>query len=54
MPLFVIFVKRKPPALPVVPKSFSFAQIIYPSEARNRNSLLLEEKVSGYRLTDEV
>ena len=31
-----LFVKRKPPAVLVVPKSFRFAQFIYPSEARSQ------------------
>jgi len=34
--LVVMTVYRKPPALLVVPKSFSFAQFSYPSEARNQ------------------
>ena len=30
------YCKRKPPAMPVVPKSFSYAQKKYPSEARKQ------------------
>jgi len=33
--LLRLFVKRKPPAVPVVPKGFSYAQKKYPSDARN-------------------
>ena len=32
----ILFVKRKPPAVLGVPKSFRFAQIVYPSEAGNQ------------------
>ena len=31
-----VFVKRKPPAVLVVPKSFSYARFMYPSKARNQ------------------
>ena len=37
-PCRYVFVSRKPPAVLVVPKSFSFARIIYPSEARNQEA----------------
>ena len=33
---YLLFVRRKPPAVLVVPKSFSFARIIYPSEVREQ------------------